>query len=118
MNQEFDGRVIKVEFARSVKRKPSPPPQKKDIVKGNILFVGNLTWGVKASDLREFFGASNDQIVSVEIIYQKKPRRPAGYGFVSFISKEAVEAAITSFNGKVLVISWVFGLTLCSLLLI
>lgn len=118
MNQEFDGRVIKVDFARSVKRKPSPPPPKKDIVKGNILFAGNLTWGVKASDVREFFGASNDQIVSVEIIYQNKPRRPAGYGFVSFISKEAAEAAITAFNGKVLVISWVFCLTLCSLQLI
>lgn len=94
---DLDGRVIKVEFARSLKKNPSTatavPVQK------YIVFVGNLAWRVKSQDLRELFNTSGN-VLSADVIFQTKPRRPAGYGFVSFSSKEAAEAAIASFNGK------------------
>ncbi|KAJ8471804.1 hypothetical protein OPV22_026147 [Ensete ventricosum] len=87
---DLDGRVIKVEFARSVKKAPVP--------KYNV-FVGNLTWRVRSRDLRELFNGSGN-ILSAEVIFQSNPRRSAGYGFVSFASKEEAEAAITTLNGK------------------
>ncbi|XP_068641137.1 RNA-binding protein CP33, chloroplastic [Aristolochia californica] len=95
---ELDGRVIKVEYSRSLKKK-STPPSKAPIIKYNV-FVGNLAWRVRSSDLKELFGGPIDTLLSAEIVYQTKPRRPAGYGFVSFSSKEAAEAAISAFNGK------------------
>ncbi|THU47264.1 hypothetical protein C4D60_Mb09t13670 [Musa balbisiana] len=93
---DLDGRVIKVEFARSVKKAPvvaaGPVP------KYNV-FVGNLTWRVRSRDLRELFNGSGN-ILSAEVIFQSNPRRSAGYGFVSFASKEEAEAAITTLNGR------------------
>ncbi|XP_017695858.2 28 kDa ribonucleoprotein, chloroplastic isoform X2 [Phoenix dactylifera] len=69
---DLDGRVIKVEFARSLKKDSSVAMV--PVSKYNV-FVGNLAW-------------------------RSNPRRSAGYGFVSFASKEEAEAAIATFNGK------------------
>ncbi|XP_058096948.1 RNA-binding protein CP33, chloroplastic isoform X2 [Magnolia sinica] len=98
--EEFEGRVIKVEFARTVKKKPSSVMI--DPVKKFNVFVGNLAWRVRSSDLREFFGAENGSAVAAEVVFQSNPRRSAGYGFVSFRSKEEADAAIAAFNGKAL----------------
>ncbi|XP_077224587.1 RNA-binding (RRM/RBD/RNP motifs) family protein [Tasmannia lanceolata] len=94
---ELEGRVIKVEFARALKKKPSSG-LKGPVTKYNV-FVGNLTWRVRSSNLKEFFGDANG-VVSAEVVFQTNPRRPTGYGFVSFSSKEEAEAAIAAFNGK------------------
>lgn len=65
------------------------------------VFVGNLTWRVRSRHLRELF-ASTPGVQSVEVVFHTtSPRRSAGYGFVSFSSKEAAEAAISTFNGTV-----------------
>ncbi|WOL19954.1 hypothetical protein Cni_G28756 [Canna indica] len=92
---DFDGRIIKVEFARSVKK---TPVRAASAVPEYNVFVGNLTWRVRSRDLRELFNASGN-VLSAEVIYQTNPRRPAGYGFVSFSSKEEAEAAMSSLNG-------------------
>ncbi|KAG9440313.1 hypothetical protein H6P81_020478 [Aristolochia fimbriata] len=94
---ELDGRVIKVEYSRSKKKSSSPPnaPMRKFNV-----FVGNLAWRVRSNDLRDLFGYPSDTVLSADIVHQTKTRRPAGYGFVSFSTKEAAEAAISAFNGK------------------
>ncbi|XP_006660227.2 RNA-binding protein CP33, chloroplastic [Oryza brachyantha] len=92
----LNDRTIKVDFARSRKKRPVVPsaPMPKHSV-----FVGNLTWRVRSRHLRELF-ASNPGLQSVEVIFHTtSPRRSAGYGFVSFSSKEAAEAAISTFNG-------------------
>uniref|UniRef100_A0A0D9X917 RRM domain-containing protein n=1 Tax=Leersia perrieri TaxID=77586 RepID=A0A0D9X917_9ORYZ len=92
----LNDRTIKVEFARSRKKPfvvPSAPMPK------HIVFVGNLTWRVRSRHLRELF-ASTPGVQSVEVVFHTtSPRRSAGYGFVSFSSKEAAEAAISTFNG-------------------
>ncbi|KAJ6811923.1 28 kDa ribonucleoprotein, chloroplastic-like [Iris pallida] len=93
---DMDGRVIKVEFSTSLKKKPSEP--KVTAQKYNV-YVGNLAWNVKSQDIRELFSASGS-VLSAQVIFQTKPRRPAGYGFVSFASIEEAEAAISTLNGK------------------
>uniref|UniRef100_I1QJK0 RRM domain-containing protein n=1 Tax=Oryza glaberrima TaxID=4538 RepID=I1QJK0_ORYGL len=94
----LNDRTIKVDFARSRKKQyvvPSAPMPKHSV------FVGNLTWRVRSRHLRELF-ASTPGVQSVEVVFHTtSPRRSAGYGFVSFSSKEAAEAAISTFNGTV-----------------
>eukprot|EP00262_Sarcandra_glabra_P022286 TRINITY_DN9836_c0_g1_i1.p1 TRINITY_DN9836_c0_g1~~TRINITY_DN9836_c0_g1_i1.p1 ORF type:complete len:300 (+),score=54.01 TRINITY_DN9836_c0_g1_i1:42-941(+) len=94
---ELEGRVIKVEFAKKLKKKT--PVAKESVPKYNV-FVGNLTWRVRSRDLRELFGASNGKILSAEVVYHSNPRKSAGYGFVSYGSKEEAESAIPAFTGK------------------
>lgn len=65
------------------------------------LFVANLPFQARAKDLKEFFNADNGNVASAEVIFLDNPRRPAGYGFVSFYSKEDAEAALLAFEGKV-----------------
>jgi RNA recognition motif-containing protein len=94
----LNDRTIKVDFTRSRKKQyvvPSAPMPKHSV------FVGNLTWRVRSRHLRELF-ASTPGVQSVEVVFHTtSPRRSAGYGFVSFSSKEAAEAAISTFNGTV-----------------
>nr|DAD41022.1 TPA_asm: hypothetical protein HUJ06_015345 [Nelumbo nucifera] len=96
--QEFQGRVLKVNYAKSLKKKPSVRPE--PVIKHNV-FVGNLSWRVRSRDLREFFGSGTGNVVSAEVIFQSNPRKSTGYGFVSFSSPEEAEAAISAFSGKV-----------------
>ncbi|KAM0952594.1 putative RNA recognition motif domain, nucleotide-binding alpha-beta plait domain superfamily [Dioscorea sansibarensis] len=91
----LDGRVIKVEFARSLKKIPTETTP----IEKHTVFAGNLAWRVRSKDLRELFAPSYN-VISAEVIFHSKPRRPAGYGFVSFASKEEAEAAVASFNAK------------------
>lgn len=97
-SHDMDGRKIKVDFARSLKK--SPPAVAVPVEKYGV-FVGNLAWRVRTRDLRELFETTGN-VVSADVIFQTEPRRPAGYGFVYFSSKEAAHAAVTTFNGKVL----------------
>ncbi|RZC46951.1 hypothetical protein C5167_039895 [Papaver somniferum] len=97
---DFDGRILNLSYThpnekKEIREAPAAP------TKFNI-FVGNVSWDVTSSDLREFFSSLLDNAVSAEVIYQTTElRKPSGYGFVSFGSKEEAEAAITAFKGKV-----------------
>ncbi|MCL7027496.1 hypothetical protein MKW94_019906, partial [Papaver nudicaule] len=94
-------RILKIAYAHPKKKKEireAPAP----VTRFNV-FVGNLSWDVTSSDLRESFSSLNDNVVSAEVIYQTtEDRKPSGYGFVSFNSKEEAEAAISAFKGKIL----------------
>ncbi|KAL0289468.1 UNVERIFIED_CONTAM: Cleavage stimulation factor subunit tau variant [Sesamum calycinum] len=97
--EEFEGRVLKLNWAKPKKKKPSSLPQPKPLPVHN-LFVANLPFQATANDLKDFFNADNANVVSAEVIFQDNPRRPAGYGFVSFNTKADAEAALTAFQGK------------------
>lgn len=90
---DLDGRVIIVDYARPLKKNPSRPGQRYTV------YAGNLAWRVRTQDLRELFNAGG-KVLAAEIIFQTNPRRPAGYGFVTFSSLEEAEAAISTLNGK------------------
>ena len=93
-----------MDFARPRKKQPKQVKQPvvvSDSTEKYILFVGNLTWRVRNRHLRELF-ASTPGVLSAEVIFHTTtPRRSAGYAFVSFSSKEAAEAAISTLNGQV-----------------
>ncbi|XP_062191787.1 33 kDa ribonucleoprotein, chloroplastic-like [Phragmites australis] len=97
----LNDRKIKVDFARPRKKQPKQPVMALDSNSPKyIVFVGNLTWRVRSRHLRELF-ESTPGFISAEVVFQTTtPRRSAGYAFVSFSSKEAAEAAISTFNGK------------------
>ncbi|KAL4363794.1 hypothetical protein GQ457_04G036970 [Hibiscus cannabinus] len=101
-SNEVSGRIIRVEFAKRLK-KPSPPSsQPKPIIPsretGHKLYVSNLAWKVRSSHLREFFSAFNP--VSARVIFATSSGQSAGYGFVSFATKDEAEAALSTLNEK------------------
>ncbi|KAH9610421.1 hypothetical protein KSS87_020159 [Heliosperma pusillum] len=99
-SKELSGRTITVEFARKL-RKPRPQstidlPVKETRYK---LYVSNLQWKARSSHLREFFSADFNP-ASARVVFDNPNGRSAGYGFVSFNTREEAEAAISSLNGK------------------
>ncbi|KAJ4959053.1 hypothetical protein NE237_026164 [Protea cynaroides] len=99
-SSELSGRIIRVEFAKSLK-KPSPPPLAGAPVEetSHKIYVSNLAWKARSSHLREFFCASF-QPVSARVIFDSPAGRSAGYGFVSFATREEAESALSALDGK------------------
>ncbi|XP_073225277.1 28 kDa ribonucleoprotein, chloroplastic [Cicer arietinum] len=95
---EFEGRVIHLKYAWPKKEK-TPPPVKQNPITFN-LFVANLSYEARSKDLREFFDSGSGRVVSAEVIFNENPRRPSGYGFVSFKSKKEATEALSAFEGK------------------
>lgn len=98
--QEFEGRTLRLNYAKLKKEKPSPPVKPKPVTFN--LFVANLPFEARAKDLREFFDSGSGNVVSAQIIFHENPRRSSGYGFVAFKAKKDAEAAISEFQGKVI----------------
>ncbi|XP_071693535.1 28 kDa ribonucleoprotein, chloroplastic-like [Rutidosis leptorrhynchoides] len=98
---EFMGRPLNLTWAKPKKEKKSSAPAQPKAVPVHNLFVANLPYQARSKDLMEFFSAENTNVVSAEIIFNEKPRASAGYGFVSFNTKQEAEAALSAFQGKV-----------------
>lgn len=96
---EFEGRVMRVNYARPKKKKTPPPVKPSSGVTFN-LFVANLSYEAKSTDLKEFFDSGTGKVVRAEVVFHESPRKPSGYGFVSFKSKKEAEAALSEFQGK------------------
>ncbi|XP_019415660.1 PREDICTED: 28 kDa ribonucleoprotein, chloroplastic-like isoform X1 [Lupinus angustifolius] len=100
---EFEGRIIKLNYAKPKKKKTPPPTgAPKPEVLFNV-FVANLSYEARSKDLKEFFetGSGSESIVSAEVIFHDTPRKSSGYGFVSFKSKKQADEALTEFDGKI-----------------
>ncbi|KAI3940498.1 hypothetical protein MKW98_024905 [Papaver atlanticum] len=97
---EISGRVIRVEFSKRLK-KPSPPPPPGLGVKEtrHLLYVSNLAWKARASHLRELFSTCSSP-VSARVVFDSPSGRSAGYGFVSFATREEAESALSALDGK------------------
>jgi RNA recognition motif-containing protein len=67
------------------------------------IYVGNLSLGVTAEELRREFMAFGE-VISVTIMNDRyiSSGQPRGYGFVEMTSKSEGEAAIAGLNGKTL----------------
>ncbi|KAG8374610.1 hypothetical protein BUALT_Bualt10G0013300 [Buddleja alternifolia] len=96
---EVAGRIIRVQFSRRFK-KPirtvpavTPPGETR-----HKLYVSNLAWKARSNNLRELF-TSDFNPVSVRVVFDS-PEKSAGYGFVSFATKEEAESAISALDGK------------------
>ncbi|KAJ8754528.1 hypothetical protein K2173_005689 [Erythroxylum novogranatense] len=63
------------------------------------IYAGNLGWGVTSQSLRDAF-ADQPGLLSAKVIYEKDTGRSRGFGFLSFQTAEAAEAAINAMNGE------------------
>ncbi|KAK8705524.1 hypothetical protein V6N13_049125 [Hibiscus sabdariffa] len=96
---EFEGRTLRLNYAKPKKKRAAPPEKPKPVPAFN-LFVANLSYEVRAKHLKEFFGSEGANVVSAEVIFHDNPRKSSGYGFVSFKSKKEADAALSAFQGK------------------
>ncbi|XP_076881422.1 RNA-binding protein CP33, chloroplastic-like [Bidens hawaiensis] len=96
-SHELLGRIIKIEYAKTFKKPTprSPGPHSSETC--HKLFVSNLAWKVRASNLKQFFVDFNP--VSTRVVFSPSGSS-AGYGFVSFGSKQEAESAVLTLNGK------------------
>ncbi|CAI0441965.1 unnamed protein product [Linum tenue] len=99
-SQDVSGRIVTVEFANGLKRKLSPTETLTSKETSHKLYASNLAWKVRGSHLRELFSAEFNP-VSSRVVFQSNPGgKSAGYGFVSFASREEAEAALAAMDGK------------------
>ncbi len=65
---------------------------------GNKLFVGGLSFNTTDMALRDGFSRFGE-IVEAKVILDRDTGRSRGFGFVTFTSSEAAQAAIAEMNG-------------------
>src|SRR6188768_455335 len=66
---------------------------------GNKLYVGNLPYSVRDSDLEQAFGQFG-QVTSAKVMMERETGRSKGFGFVEMGSDAEAQAAITGMNGQ------------------
>jgi RNA recognition motif-containing protein len=115
--QEISGRIVRVEFAKSLKKPPSSPPPKglPPSDARYVIYASNLAWKARSTHLRDIFTENFKEPVSARVVFQTADGRSAGYGFVSYHTKEEAEAAVSALDGKVVIISLLMVTYLCYL---
>src|SRR3954466_7753462 len=66
---------------------------------GNKLYVGNLPYQVRDSDLEQAFGEFGT-VTSAKVMMERETGRSKGFGFVEMGSDAEAQAAITGMNGQ------------------
>ncbi len=61
------------------------------------LYVGNIPWSTKESDLEEFF-SEHAEVLECRIITERATGRSRGYGFVE-VSEDSLEDILEKTNG-------------------
>ena len=63
------------------------------------IYVGNLSYSMSESELRDAFGAFGE-VSSVKILMDRETGRSRGFGFVEMPNQSEAETAIAQLNGK------------------
>jgi len=71
----------------------------RSLILGKKLYVGNLTYNVKESDLEELFGQFGT-VQSAQIIVDRDTNRSKGFGFVEMDTDAQALAAIDGLNSR------------------
>ena len=66
---------------------------------GNKLYVGNLPYSVRDSDLEQSFGQFGS-VTSAKVMMERDTGRSKGFGFVEMGSDAEAQAAIAGMNGQ------------------
>ncbi|MBL0425605.1 RNA recognition motif domain-containing protein [Ramlibacter alkalitolerans] len=66
---------------------------------GNKLYVGNLPYQVRDSDLEQAFSQFG-QVTSAKVMMERETGRSKGFGFVEMGSEAEAQAAINGMNGQ------------------
>lgn len=65
---------------------------------GNKLFVGGLSWDTTEETLRKAF-EEHGEVTEAKVMMDRDSGRSRGFGFVSFASSDAADAAVNALNG-------------------
>jgi RNA recognition motif-containing protein len=63
------------------------------------IYVGNLSYGMSESELRDAF-AQFGEVSSAKILMDRETGRSRGFGFVEMPNQSEGEAAVSNLNGK------------------
>ncbi|MRD46903.1 RNA-binding protein [Caenimonas koreensis] len=66
---------------------------------GNKLYVGNLPYSYRDSDLEQAFGQYGT-VASAKVMMERDTGRSKGFGFVEMSSEQEARAAIEGMNGQ------------------
>jgi RNA recognition motif-containing protein len=66
---------------------------------GKKLYVGNLSYSVRDSDLEDLF-AAHGSVQSAQVIMERDTGRSKGFGFVEMSNDQEAQDAITALNGR------------------
>ena len=66
---------------------------------GNKLYVGNLPYSVRDSDLEQAFSQFG-AVTSAKVMMERETGRSKGFGFVEMSSGAEAQAAIAGLNGQ------------------
>jgi RNA recognition motif-containing protein len=66
---------------------------------GKKLYVGNLSYNLRDSDLEDMF-AAHGSVQSAQVIMDRDTGRSKGFGFVEMSSDQEAQDAISALNGK------------------
>ena len=66
---------------------------------GNKLYVGNLPYSVRDSDLEQSFGQFG-AVTSAKVMMERDTGRSKGFGFVEMASDAEAQAAVEGMNGQ------------------
>lgn len=66
---------------------------------GRKIYVGNLSYGVRDSDLEDLF-AAHGTVQSAQVITDRATGTSKGFGFVEMGTDQEAQAAISALNGK------------------
>jgi len=67
-------------------------------------YVGNLPWQVDDSRLTQLF-SEHGEVVNATVVYDRESGRSRGFGFVTMVSKEELDDAISALDGQVRIVS-------------
>ncbi|PNY17416.1 ribonucleoprotein chloroplastic-like [Trifolium pratense] len=99
---EISGRIIRVEIAKRLKKPPPPPPPSGSPSSDAryVIYASNLAWKARSTHLKDIFTENFKEPVSARVVFQNADGRSAGYGFVSYHTKEEADAAVSALEGK------------------
>jgi RNA recognition motif-containing protein len=66
---------------------------------GKKLYVGNLSYSVRDSDLEDLF-AAHGSVQSAQVIMERDTGRSKGFGFVEMSNDQEAQDAISALNGR------------------
>jgi len=65
----------------------------------NKLFIGNLSFNITDSDLRNAF-AAHGTVLETHLLMDRATGRPRGFGFITMSTPEEAQKAIDTMNGE------------------
>nr|ACL53183.1 unknown [Zea mays] len=95
---DISGRLLNVNRASSRGTRMERP--QRQFAPAFRAYVGNLPWQVDDSRLVQLF-SEHGEVVDAKVVYDRETGRSRGFGFVSMVSKEELNDAISALDGQV-----------------